>query len=252
MMKLINKIFRLLLLLPCFTMCMTAGCHSSADTQPKASILLPVASNVPDTSIIITIDSKKELKNKVDSTVIITKPESSNNQSQNLNSEQQFKDSLKIARPPPSKDSVVESVYNSQIGVREKTGHNDGVHVEKYLASVGLPKGNAWCAAFLHWCFSQANVKTTITAWAPTAENKSNLCYSNGVQKKQFQKADVFTLYFPSLKRIGHCGFVSGRFGLSSVETVEGNTNMAGSREGDGVYKKIRLKASLHSVSRWL
>ncbi len=38
----------------------------------------------------------------------------------------------------------------------------------------------------------------------------------------------------------GHTGIVTGVYG-NSVDTIEGNTNQRGSREGDGVYHKHRL-----------
>jgi len=34
----------------------------------------------------------------------------------------------------------VATIYKSQLGVRERTGNNDGKDVEKYLKSVGLGK----------------------------------------------------------------------------------------------------------------
>jgi hypothetical protein len=50
-----------------------------------------------------------------------------------------------------SRDSAI-----SQVGVREKTGRNDGFKVEQYLKSVGLSKGNPYCAAGQYWCFYSA------------------------------------------------------------------------------------------------
>jgi hypothetical protein len=47
-----------------------------------------------------------------------------------------------------SRDSAI-----SQVGVREKTGKNDGFKVEQYLKSVGSFKGDAYCAAGQYWCF---------------------------------------------------------------------------------------------------
>ena len=43
----------------------------------------------------------------------------------------------------------------SQIGTTEKNNKNDG-DVEKYLSSVGLKKGNPYCAAGQYWCFLEA------------------------------------------------------------------------------------------------
>lgn len=63
--------------------------------------------------------------------------------------------------------------------------------------------------------------------------------------------ADVFGIYFANLKRIAHVGFVD-EWGDKYLITVEGNTNEAGSNEGDGVYKKRRLISSIYQVSDWV
>ena len=49
----------------------------------------------------------------------------------------------------------------------------------------------------------------------------------------------VIGLYYPHLGRLGHIGIVTG-FDGKNIYTIEGNTNAAGSREGQGVYRKIR------------
>jgi hypothetical protein len=46
-------------------------------------------------------------------------------------------------------------VVKRQIGVREKTGQNDGPQVSAYLRSVGLSAGNPWCMAVQYWAFDQ-------------------------------------------------------------------------------------------------
>jgi len=61
----------------------------------------------------------------------------------------------------------------------------------------------------------------------------------------------VYGIYFPELRRIGHCGIlerVQGDF----VIGIEGNTNVAGSREGDGVYRRMRHKRSIAKFAEWL
>ena len=146
---------------------------------------------------------------------------------------------------------LLEIVYLSQLGVREKTGKNDGPEVEMYLKATGLGKGNPWCAAFVRWCFDESGTKTTITAWSPTAENKKNLVFKNRDFYKEPQSGDVFTLYYNSLKRVGHTGFFHRKVNSSIYESVEGNTNAEGSREGDGVYMKKRSYNATHSISRW-
>jgi len=62
---------------------------------------------------------------------------------------------------------------------------------------------------------------------------------------------DVFTIYYASLRRIGHTGFVNRKINNSIVETVEGNSNADGSREGYMVCKRKRSVHSLYSITRW-
>jgi hypothetical protein len=62
---------------------------------------------------------------------------------------------------------------------------------------------------------------------------------------------DVFGLWFANKNRIAHVGFIDSRQGDYYI-TVEGNTNEAGSREGDGVYKKRRHVKTIYAISRWI
>jgi len=146
----------------------------------------------------------------------------------------------------------VAAIYKSQLGVKEKTGNNDGKDVEKYLKSVGLGKGFAWCAAFVHWCLIEAGVKNTITAWSPTAHNKKNIVYFNNKFKKPAQQADVITLYYSSKGRIGHTGFFDHMQSENMTVNYEGNTNRGNSNEGDGVYLTFRPLKTLYSITSWI
>ena len=62
---------------------------------------------------------------------------------------------------------------------------------------------------------------------------------------------DIFGLYFPEKARIAHVGFIDQWDGTWLI-TVEGNTNEAGSREGDGVYRKKRLVRTVYKVARYI
>ena len=146
----------------------------------------------------------------------------------------------------------VAAIYKSQVGVRERTGNNDGKDVEKYLKSVGLGKGFAWCAAFVHWCLNQAGVKNSINAWAPTAHNKKNIVYFNNKFKKDPQQADVITLYYSNKGRIGHTGFFDHMQSENMTVNYEGNTNRGNSNEGDGVYITFRPLKTLYSITSWI
>jgi hypothetical protein len=121
-----------------------------------------------------------------------------------------------------------------------------------YLKYVGHKRGAPWCAAFVAWVLGQCGVKHTITAWSPTAHNSKNVIYTGGYMYREVKPCDVFTIYYQSKGRIGHTGFwyarVSGRF----YDSVEGNTNEGGSREGDGVYMRRRSYRATYSITRWI
>lgn len=148
----------------------------------------------------------------------------------------------------------VREIYTAEIGVRELTGKNDGARVEEYLNAANAKKGMFWCAAFPTWVFIEAKVDAVVSAWSPSWFPASNTVYVRGAKNNATpQTADVFGIYFQNLKRIAHVGFIDDwQTDSNFCITVEGNTNEAGSREGDGVYKKRRLKSQIYKVSRWL
>ncbi len=158
------------------------------------------------------------------------------------------------AQAQPSKRQLVKYIYDSQLHVREKTGKNDGIEVESYLRYTGLGKGYAWCASFVCWTLGQADVPNPKNAWSPALLPTSRLIYQHGKNSLQGipQTADVFGIYYSNLKRIGHVGFIDQWQSGSYTITVEGNTNGAGSREGDGVYRKRRLKNQIYKVATYI
>lgn len=147
----------------------------------------------------------------------------------------------------------LQSIYTKFIGVREKTGNNDGKEVEMFLRSVGLGKGYAWCAAFVKYCMLEAGIKAAekMNGMALSCENKKNMVFQKGSHLKEAKPGDVFTLYYARLGRIGHTGFYDRPVNSSVFETVEGNTNNQNSREGDGVYRRKRSYNATYSISRW-
>lgn len=151
------------------------------------------------------------------------------------------------------KVNTVAEIYTSQLGVRELSGRNDGKQVEMYLKSANLSKGQPWCAAFITWTFKEAGVKAVVSGYSPSWFPNKNVVYiKGGDNNKSPQQSDVFGIYFPSKKRIAHVGFIDQWSEGNFTITVEGNTNEAGSREGDGVYRKRRLKNQIYKISRWI
>ena len=148
----------------------------------------------------------------------------------------------------------LRATYTQEIGVREATKHNDGKRVEAYLHYCGLPKGYAWCAAFVSWCYGQAGMDKPRNAQASALFPKERIIWKRGEHLKNQptpQPGDLAGFYYPEHHRIAHVGFVDS-FTTKYVYTVEGNTNDNGSREGDGVYRKKRLIRQVYCVGRWM
>ncbi|WP_437918596.1 CHAP domain-containing protein [Sphingobacterium sp. LRF_L2] len=155
-------------------------------------------------------------------------------------------------RPNNNLLNGVIDILIDQVGVKEKTGKNDGEEVEAYLKSVGLGKGYAWCQAFVFWGFEKASKSLGISN--PVAKTAGVLDNWNKSLKYQLPKGlspvpgDVFVMDFG--KGLGHAGVVTGVDGRYIV-TVEGNTSADPSlptedREGQGVFKRRRLISSIN------
>ena len=148
----------------------------------------------------------------------------------------------------------VKSVYYDQIGIRELTGNNDGYHVEMYLEASGLGKGYPWCAAFVNWTFLQCGdtLNLKYPAWVPSYFPDEKLIKVRGkFQLRNPIFGDLIGIWNPNKNRLAHIGWYDGE-NSKYYFTVEGNTNEAGSREGDGVYRKRRIKRQVHSISSWI
>lgn len=135
-------------------------------------------------------------------------------------------------------------VASAEIGVRERTGRNDGQRVEAYLSVTGMTKGQPYCAAFVSWVFKAAGYDRPRTAWSPAL-------FTSRVLVKTAAPGNVFGIRFPALNRIAHCGLVAKVKG-DWISTIEANTNLPGSRDGDGVYARTRHIRTIQCYGDWL
>lgn len=145
----------------------------------------------------------------------------------------------------------IRQIYLSQVGKMEHPlGSNWGHPVQEYLARVHLHEPEPWCAAFVAWCLDSAGISNTINGASGSAQNKANLVYYHTRMLQTVEPGDVGTIFFPSLHRIGHTFFTDSETN-GIVETIEGNSNAGGSREGVGVFHRKRPLHTLWSISRW-
>lgn len=128
--------------------------------------------------------------------------------------------------------------------VRE-VGVNRGFWVERFLAGVGLGPGYSWCAAFVAFALKQAGWKD-LPKGAAAVRNWASWAKANGRITAKPERGDLF--FWLNADGTGHMGFVVEAT-PTTVRTIEGNTNTAGSREGDGCYRRTRSRADVSFIS---
>lgn len=144
-------------------------------------------------------------------------------------------------------------IATTQIGVREKGSSNSGPQVDQYLKSVGLTPGFPWCMAFVYWCYNQAAQASGVTNFLIRTggvmhqwneQQPTRKIILDKVLKNQtlIQPGAVFIMDHG--KGTGHTGLVEKIHG-SFIDTIEGNTNDEGSREGVEVCRRTRRLSSI-------
>jgi hypothetical protein len=149
---------------------------------------------------------------------------------------------------------IAAATAEANKGVRE-VGKNAGPDVEKYLHCLGMTKGSPWCAAFVSWCVMSSRGLAKPPKWC--SGSAVSLFQMSGKKAVKVTPLDVGyqTKVKPGYiwsraqdpaaasaarKGVwcqGHTGIVVAVDAVG-FHTIEGNTNAAGSREGDGVYRK--------------
>ena len=149
-----------------------------------------------------------------------------------------------------------------EVGVEEIGGTNCGPRVNEYKAATWLPPDQSWpwCAAFIDWLVMRAmeeeesgrkfTFERPRTAGAWDLENWSMKQDGSTWTKLNPQAGDIapgdiviFTF--------SHVGLAVGTPTKGMVETVEGNSNAQGSREGGGVWKQTRKLSQIRSRIRF-
>jgi hypothetical protein len=160
----------------------------------------------------------------------------------------QLQASYRKAFSRPLKDSTDNQRFyawtQKWLHVRENNNDNRSPIIDQWNIEAGVPVGSNYCGSyafagqnFMGWASPSA------PAWTP-AWNKA----PERIAKPD--TGDKFLLYYPNLKRIGHIGFVV-HVDEHSIVTSEGNTNVAGSRTGIGVFNRRRPSSSVRSFVRW-
>lgn len=152
----------------------------------------------------------------------------------------------------------------SQVGMAE-TSKNAGPALVKYWDATSYEQGDEdrqpWCAAFVAWCVFQAMIKEPLLAvgdktrprsaavrdWVPWAMKPENGCVVFGPRDPKYkpEPGDIVVFTF------SHIGIVESFDGWAKgLNTIEGNTDDQGSREGVKVARRVRAASQCKSFIR--
>lgn len=146
-------------------------------------------------------------------------------------------------------------VARKYLGIKEY-GKNQGFSLqtedqrgfEQSMRKMGWRPGMAWCAFFIKLCVQESlGTKYSHEMNGSVHQTFNRLLELKLFKKKtlNYQKGDL--VFWDAGEKRGHCGIVASTY-PSQLVTIEGNTNKAGSREGDGVHTKQR---SIQGTAKW-
>ena len=128
--------------------------------------------------------------------------------------------------------------------VKETTGANDGPWIEAMQRVTGNKAGDPWCASFVAFCLGIAfKGKSPLPA---TASCDALLVFARKsgrlIPLTDVEPGDVFLVMAAGSDTDAiHTGFVTAVHPAETgVDTIEGNTNPGGSRDGWGVFQRSR------------
>ncbi|GIV52407.1 MAG: hypothetical protein KatS3mg038_2928 [Candidatus Kapaibacterium sp.] len=139
--------------------------------------------------------------------------------------------------------------------VRE-TSPNCSRDIERFLRSVGLPCGYAWCAAFVRYCLDAGSALFAVrSASARAYITRKSIAAKHVVKGYRTIERGWLAVWTHSQSWTGHIGFIE-RPGNRTIVTIEGNTSSGDgvNRDGDGVYRRTRtipIIASTRLQLRW-
>jgi len=156
------------------------------------------------------------------------------------------------------------NIANKFIGLKE-SGNNRGFWIDKFNYTVGNKYGSAWCMAFVYYCINETYKPNPLKRTGSVSNQlKYANCIGSGLQviktsligNTKLLPNDIFCIKHGNTSEndigklwLGHTGFIKLDLG-KTVQTVEGNTNKAGSREGQFVLDKYRDKIQFLAVIR--
>lgn len=135
------------------------------------------------------------------------------------------------------------SIARAEIGTKESPPNSNCVKYNTaYYGRAVSGSCYAWCAAFVWWCFKQANASKLFydgkkTAYCPTLMNY----HKNQAVKDNYKPGDVIFFNFNGKSNAAHVGICES-FDGSYITTIDGNTGTGNEANGGAVMRRKRHK----------
>lgn len=158
--------------------------------------------------------------------------------------------------------SAIVAAATKEIGVEEVDGTNCGPRVDQYKSATNLPPHEPWpwCAAFVDFCVKEAMEATgtqetssfkrprTAGAWdlLNWSRKQDNSTQTKRPHNGDIQAGDIVVFTF------SHVGIATGAPVNGLVPTIEGNSDLQGSREGGAVGRHQRKLAQVRERIRFM
>jgi hypothetical protein len=142
---------------------------------------------------------------------------------------------------PVTSAALLLKIAASYDWVREEGGQNKGQAVAHFLEEVNLHDPEPWCAAFV----STVGIDAFGADWPlprlASCQMISASAKAKGLLYPYPVPGAVFLLWSDQKQRFHHTGFVAEPApDAGAFWTIEGNTNLGGSPEGIGVFRRTR------------
>jgi hypothetical protein len=178
-------------------------------------------------------------------------------------------DALKIAAPPAGAlagiPAAIVAVAMTRNGLKE-TSKNQGPGIADYWPATTYPDGyknrEPYCAAFGAWAVREACKGLEVPfslprspavrdweAWAKANKGKGVELLDPKAPGFKIKAGDICLMRFDGGS--GHLFISRGPESAGRSLTIEGNTDDALSREGDGTFAKVRSISSIYKVVRF-
>jgi hypothetical protein len=171
----------------------------------------------------------------------------------------------KIVNKPKRPQEAIAALAATYIGLREDRGSNQSsdprlAELWTYTwMSDGYKKRQPWCSAFASACVQIADLLRDdldfpipprfagVREWIPWAEKPATGCMVFPIRKLEnsfpvlLLPGDIWVM----LPKLSHIAIVEKQSRIDAVQTIEGNTNTAGSRDGGGCYRMTRSRTGM-------